>query len=83
MNLVATPKVMKEHGVVRMIQLDAGMVLPRDIPESVLIICRPLVQLMPQVASCIRNDERSGRRRKFHLIFLPRTSKLCEKYLEV
>ncbi|ODN00291.1 Vacuolar protein sorting-associated protein 33A [Orchesella cincta] len=82
MNLIATPKVLKEHGVVRMIQLDPGMALPHDIPETVLFICRPLVQLMPVVATCVRNEEKHRRRRKFHLIFIPRTSKLCEKYLE-
>lgn len=40
--------------------------------------------LMPLVASSIRNEEKARRRKKkFHLFFLPRTSSVCTKWLEV
>ena len=81
-NLIAPPKILESHGVTKILPLEKG-ILPADLPDTVLFICRPLVHLMPLVASCIQNEERYGRRRNYHLCFVPEKSLLCRKWLEV
>jgi len=83
-NLIANSSDFKEQGVVKMLSLDQGILPPPpDVPETILFLCRPLVSLMPLISSCIRNEEKHKRRKKFHIFFLPRASKLCDKWLEV
>jgi len=82
-NLIMKHTDLKELGVVRMLALEQGIIPGGEVPETIVFICRPLVSLMPLVASCIRNEEKARRRKKFHLFFLPRTSRLCTKWLEV
>jgi hypothetical protein len=83
MNLIMKHTDLKEQGVVRMLALEQGVLPGTDVPETIIFMCRPLVSIMPYVASCIRSEEKARRRRKFHLFFLPRVSRLCTKWLEV
>lgn len=82
MNLVVKHTDLREQGVTRMLSLDQGQ-LPPDMPETIVFICRARVELMKLVALMIRSEERERRRKKFHLFFLPRSSGLCTKWLEV
>ena len=87
-NLIAPPKVLESHGASVYLPLEKGA-LQKELPDTILFICRPRVELMPLVASCIQTEERFRRERKdirrknYHLCFVPQKSLLCTKWLEV
>lgn len=82
-NLVADHSDFKNNGVTKMLFLEQGSLPQGDIPEIVLFMCRPVLESVEHVASFIQKEPKNIRRRKFHILFVPHSSLLCEKWLDV
>uniref|UniRef100_A0A1B6E3U9 Vacuolar protein sorting-associated protein 33A n=1 Tax=Clastoptera arizonana TaxID=38151 RepID=A0A1B6E3U9_9HEMI len=83
LGLVATSSILKRHDVVKSIPLKPGrLMLNLNDIINIVFITRPHLNFMDMIADNIRGEKRSGGQIKFHLIFVPRKSLLCEKRLQ-
>ncbi|KAL4223148.1 Vacuolar protein sorting-associated protein 33A [Mactra antiquata] len=82
--LIAEYKLLKEHDVEKMMLLPKeGQSLPESNVQNIIFVTRPKLELMDLIASCVLKEEnRGGFRREFHIMFVPRKSLLCEKKLK-
>ncbi|XP_060558501.1 vacuolar protein sorting-associated protein 33A-like isoform X2 [Ruditapes philippinarum] len=82
--LIAEYSLLKEHDVEKMMLLPKeNQALPTSTVQNIIFVTRPKLELMDQIAqSLLREDQKGGFRREFHIIFVPRKSLLCEKKLK-
>ncbi|XP_045171518.1 vacuolar protein sorting-associated protein 33A-like isoform X2 [Mercenaria mercenaria] len=82
--LIAEYSLLKEHDVEKMMLLPKeNQSLPTSTVQNIIFVTRPKLELMDQIAqSLLREDQKGGFRREFHIIFVPRKSLLCEKKLK-
>ncbi|XP_063227243.1 vacuolar protein sorting-associated protein 33A isoform X2 [Bacillus rossius redtenbacheri] len=72
---------LRENEVVKMFPLGADK-LPRSNVKNLIFITRPQLELMDLVAKHVLAEVQSGGSKKeLHLFFVPRRSKICEKWL--
>ncbi|KAL3857445.1 hypothetical protein ACJMK2_012115 [Sinanodonta woodiana] len=80
--LVAEYSLLKEHDVEKMFPLRPSA-LPQTSVQNVIFVTRPKLDLMEQIAqNLLKEDQRGGFRKEYHIIFVPRKSLLCEKKLK-
>ncbi|KAK3587055.1 hypothetical protein CHS0354_014922, partial [Potamilus streckersoni] len=72
----------KEHDVEKMFPLRPSA-LPQTSVQNVIFVTRPKLDLMEQIAqNLLKEDQKGGFRKEYHIIFVPRKSLLCEKKLK-
>jgi len=83
MGLIAEYSILKEHQVHKMYSLNLDS-LPPACSENVVFITRPVLSNMDIISDYIKREERSGGagvRPEYHVVFVPKEAKLCEKRL--
>lgn len=83
--LITKYALLKERGVVKMLQLRSGPLPAVDV-RHIIFITRPNPKLMEFVADNVHSCEKrhtQGARKEFHLYFVPRISMLCDKHLKI
>ncbi|XP_078052309.1 vacuolar protein sorting-associated protein 33A [Augochlora pura] len=79
--LIANCNLLEKRNVVKMYPLQGGLLsIPPDI-TNVIFITRPQLDLMNLIADTIYCEKKLKPRKSFHVIFVPRTSHLCERKL--
>lgn len=83
--LITKYALLKERGVVKMLQLRPGALPSLDV-RHIIFIARPNPKLMDFVADNVHSFDKKhvhGARKEFHLYFVPKISMLCEKHLKI
>nr|CAD7427329.1 unnamed protein product [Timema monikensis] len=81
--LIAKYELLRDNEVIKMFPM-TGDRLPNVVAKikNLIFISRPKLSLMDLVAKHIHWEEQSStNKREFHLFFVPRRSKVCEKFL--
>lgn len=83
-NLIGDNSFLRQHGVNQMFQIQSGY-MQQTGADHIIYVIRPKHSIVKKVTENIRREEGGNRSReskkKFHLLFMPRGSLICERRL--